>query len=76
MSHILFQNTVPFMRYVEKFGTARQATDDNVVQHLHVARWTIEATHIQNNTAFLWQQWLLQCAPMLHYMYTVYLLVS
>jgi len=28
----LFQKIIPFMRQVEKYGTARQATDDNTTQ--------------------------------------------
>jgi len=77
LCHIYFSKTLYHLYDMWKtFGTAKWAIDDNVVQHLCVECWTTEATHIQNNTAFPWQQRLLQCAPMLHYMYNVYLLVS
>jgi len=30
---------------VEKYCTARQATDDNVIQRMHIACWTPKATN-------------------------------
>ena len=33
------------MRYVEKYGTAGQATDDNIVRRMRFACWTSNATN-------------------------------
>jgi len=30
----LFQKIIPFMRQLKKYGTARQATDDNTIQRI------------------------------------------
>jgi hypothetical protein len=34
---------VPLMRYVEKYGRARQATDD-ITQHMRIVYWITKAT--------------------------------
>jgi hypothetical protein len=43
----------PFMRYVEKYGGAREATDDNTIWRIRVACWISKATrtyaHTQRN---------------------------
>jgi hypothetical protein len=33
------------MRYVEKYGTARQATGDNKIRRIRFSYWIIKATH-------------------------------
>jgi hypothetical protein len=48
-THILcsitfFPKIVPFMRYVEKYGTASQATDDNIIRRMRFAYWITKAT--------------------------------
>jgi hypothetical protein len=47
-THFIFSNffpkMVPFMRYVEKYGTARQATDDNIIRRMRFACRITEAT--------------------------------
>ena len=44
-----FSKIVPFMRYVEKYVTARQATDDNIIMDMRFACWTTKAidTHLE-----------------------------
>jgi hypothetical protein len=39
-----FPKHVPFIRYVAKYGTARQATDGIVIWHLRFALWTNKVT--------------------------------
>jgi hypothetical protein len=57
---------------VEKCGTARQATDDNVTWYMHFACWVNKVTNTHSEyvvlIAFLRQQWLHECASMLHCM--------
>jgi hypothetical protein len=47
---------------VEKYGTARQATNDNTIRRMRVACWITKATDAQSESviffAFLRQQWL------------------
>jgi len=63
---------------VEKYGTARQAIDDNITQHMCIACWITKVTDTHTQylilIAFPWQQWLHECASMLCYTYTVYLI--
>jgi hypothetical protein len=58
---------------VEKYGTARQATDDNKIRRMRFACWITKATDTHSEyvilTAFPWQQWLLERASMLRYTY-------
>ena len=35
---------LPFMRYVEKYGTTGQPTNYNIPRHIRVACWTTMAT--------------------------------
>jgi hypothetical protein len=66
------------MRQCEKYGTARQATDENITRRMRFACWIIKATdtHSEYTTflAFPWQQWLRERASILCYMYTACLL--
>jgi hypothetical protein len=58
----VFPKTVPFMKNVEKYGTARQATDDNIILHMLFAYWITKATDTHSGyaiiIAFPRQQWL------------------
>jgi hypothetical protein len=59
---------------VEKYGTARQATDDNIIQRMRFACWITTATdtHLEYVIliAFPRQQWLRERVSMLRYTYT------
>ena len=61
-----FPKLMLFMRYVGKYGAARQAT-----QHMCTAYYITKATHTYTHleyvilTAFPWQQWLCEHASML-----------
>jgi hypothetical protein len=58
---------------VEKYGTIRQATHDNITRRMRFACWLIKATDTQPEyvilIAFPRQQWLLERVSMLHYTY-------
>jgi hypothetical protein len=58
---------------VEKYGTAREATDDNVIRRMHFACQTIKATDTHSEylilIAFPRQQRLRERASLLSYMY-------
>ena len=62
---------MPIMRLVWKYGTARQATDGNLIQRMRSARWITKATdrHSECITliAFPRQQWLCKRATILCY---------
>ena len=49
-----FPKIVPFLDNVEKYGTAEQATDDNIIRRMRVACWITKATntHSTCNTYF------------------------
>ena len=55
---------------MEKYGTAGQATDDNIIRRMRFACWITKATdtHLESviPTAFPRQQWLRERASMLH----------
>ena len=38
-----FPKVVPFVRYCEKYGTAGQATDGNIIRRMRCARWIPKA---------------------------------
>jgi hypothetical protein len=54
---------------VEKYGTAGQATDDNIIRRMRFACWIIKATDTHSEyvilIAFPLQQWLRERASML-----------
>jgi hypothetical protein len=58
---------------VEKYGTARQATDDIITRRMRFACWITKATDIHSKyvilIAFPRQQWLRERASVLHYTY-------
>jgi hypothetical protein len=61
---------------VEKYGTARQATDDNIIWRMRFACWvTARDTHSEYviHIAFPWQQWLRERVSVLRYTYIAYL---
>jgi hypothetical protein len=64
---------------VEKYGRAGQATDDNVIRHMLFACWITKATDTHSEyvicIAFPQQQWLLERASILHYMYIACLVI-
>jgi hypothetical protein len=65
---------------VGKYGTARQATDDNIIRRMRFACCITKATDTHSecviHIAFLRQQWLRERASMLRYTYIVSLVLS
>ena len=61
------------MRQFRKYGTARQATDDNKIRCICIARWISKATDTHSEQVIFiaspQQQWLGERASMLRYMY-------
>jgi hypothetical protein len=70
---------VPFIDNVEKYGTARQATDNNIIRRMRFACWTTKATDTHSEyiilIAFPRQQWLRERALKLRYMYIASLVI-
>jgi hypothetical protein len=62
---------------VEKYGTARQATNDNIMWRMRFACWITKATDTHSEyvilIAFPPQQWLRERASMLRYTYVAFL---
>jgi len=60
---------------VEKYGTARQAKDDNVIWCMHIACWITKAKNTHSEYVILtgvsWQQCLYKCTSVLCYGYIV-----
>ena len=58
---------------MEKYGTARQATDDNIIQRMRFVCWITKATDRHSEyeilIAFTRQQWLHESALILRYTY-------
>jgi hypothetical protein len=58
---------------VEKYGTAGQSTDDNIIRRVCFACWITKATDTHSEDvvliAFPRQQWLRERASMARYMY-------
>jgi hypothetical protein len=56
---------------VEKYGRARQATDDNITQRMRIACWITKTTDTHSEyitfVAFPRQQWLRERASILRY---------
>jgi hypothetical protein len=65
---------------VEKYGTARQATDDNIIRRMRFACWITKATGTHSGyvilIAFPRQQWLHERASVLHYTYIACLVLD
>jgi hypothetical protein len=62
---------------LKKYGTARQATDDNVIWHMRVAWWITKTTDTHSEYVILFafplQQRICERAPMLSCTYNAYL---
>jgi hypothetical protein len=60
---------------VEKYGTAGQATDGNIIRRMRFACWITKATDTHSECvtfiAFPLQQWLRERTSLLRYTYTV-----
>jgi hypothetical protein len=65
---------------VEKYGTARQATDDNIIRRMRFACWITKATDTHSEylvfIAFSRQQWLRERASVLTVMHTLSVLLN
>jgi hypothetical protein len=65
---------------VEKYGTARQATDDNIIRRMRFTCWITTATDTHSEyvilIAFPQQQWLRERASVLRYTYIACLVYS
>ena len=65
----IFPKIVPFMKHGEKYGTAGQATDDNIIRRMRFACWITKATDTHSEyvilIAFPRQQWLRERASVL-----------
>jgi hypothetical protein len=77
-THILCSITFPrkscrLWDNVEKYGTARQTTDDNIIRRMRIACWVTKATDTHSQfvilIAFPRQQRLRESASMLRYTY-------
>ena len=78
-THILcsitfFRKSCHLWDNVEKYGRARQATDDNIIRRMRFACWITKSTDTRPEyiilIAFPRQQWLRQRASILRYTYT------
>jgi len=65
---------------MEEYGSAQQATDDNIMWHMHFAFWITKATNMPSEyatfIAFPQRQWLSKHAWMLLYIYCLSCLIS
>jgi hypothetical protein len=68
-NNFLFRKSCRLWENVEKYGTARQATDDNIIRRMRFACWITKATDTHSEYAtliyFPRQQWLRERASML-----------
>jgi hypothetical protein len=62
---------------VEKYGTARQATDNSIIRRMHFACWITKATETHSEfvilIAFPRQEWLRERGSIVRYMYIAFL---
>jgi hypothetical protein len=69
MFNISFRKSCRLWDNLEKYGTARQDTDDNIIRRMRFACWITKATDTHSKCAiviaFPWQQWLRKCASIL-----------
>jgi hypothetical protein len=73
----IFPKIVPFWYDEEKYGTARHATKDSIVQRMRFECWRIKATHtLRIPNTFLRQKWLRKNASELIYVYIFCLVLS
>jgi hypothetical protein len=75
-----FPKIVPFMRYVGKYDTLRQDTDDNIIGGMRFACWTNKPTDTHSEYVILiasaLQKWFVETAPILRFTYTSCLVMS
>jgi hypothetical protein len=80
-THFMFNNFFPkscrLCDNVEKYGTARQATDDNIIRRMRFACWITKATETHSDyvtlIAFPRQRWLRERASLLRlYVHCLY----
>jgi hypothetical protein len=68
-----FENRSVYEIMWKKYGTARQATDDNIIRRMRFARWVTKATDTHPEyvilIAFPRQQWLRERASLLGHTY-------
>ena len=68
-----FKKIMSFMRNVEKYGTAGQATDNSTIWHVCTASWITKAKETHSKyvilIAFTWKHWLCEHASKSCYMY-------
>jgi hypothetical protein len=76
-THFMFNNfffkSFSLWDGMDKQGAAGQATDDNIIWHMHFASWITKAKNIHPEyvtiVTFALKQWFNECASVLHYMY-------
>jgi hypothetical protein len=77
--NFFFRKSCRLWDNVEKYGTARQVTDDNIIRRIRFAFWMNKATDTHSEyviiIAFPRQQWLRERASMLRCSYTACLVV-
>ena len=60
---------------MEKYGTAREATDDNILRRMRMVCWVTKAAYTHSEyvilIAFARQQWLHECTSVLRYTYSL-----
>jgi hypothetical protein len=65
-----FRKSCPLGDNVEKYDTARQATDDNILRRMRTACWITKATNTHSEYVILivfpQKQWLREHVSMLH----------
>jgi hypothetical protein len=79
-SKTFFRKSCRLWDNVEKFGRARQATDDNIIRRMRFACWITKATDTHSEYVILiavpWQQWLRERASILRRTYSAYLVTA
>jgi hypothetical protein len=84
-THFIFKKGPPSARKsssvwdnMQKYGTAAEATYDNILRRMHIACWVSKVTDTNSDCIiiiyFPWQQWLRECASMLRYTWIACLL--
>jgi hypothetical protein len=72
-----FQKSCCLRDNMEKYGRVRQATQNNIIQHMHIACWVTKAIDRGSENVILmalpWTQWLCESTSMLRFMHMAYL---
>jgi len=70
----VFPKILPFMRYVDKWGTVRRSADDNIIGGMHIVCWTNKARDTHSEYVILivspWQKWFGETPSVLRCTYT------